>query len=77
MSITVYSKPSCPRCDATTRLLDRLEANYQVIDLNTDPAAYEFVVSLGYKEAPVVITDIGHWSGYRIEQIRAAVAANQ
>ena len=77
MSITVYSKPSCPRCTATTRLLDRLEANYQVIDVTADAAAYELVVSLGYNEAPVVITDIGHWSGYRIEQIRAAVAASE
>ena len=75
MSITVYSKPACQRCEATTRLLDKLEANYQVIDVTVDAAAYELVTSLGYQEAPVVITDTGHWSGFRIDQIRAAVSA--
>ena len=74
MSIIVYSKPACPRCDATTRLLDRLEADYQVIDVTTDANAFALVTSLGYKEAPVVITDQGHWAGFRVDRIRDAAA---
>ena len=75
MTITVYSKPNCPRCDATTRLLDRLDAEYTVIDVSTDTEARDYVLSLGYQEAPVVVAGQHHWSGYRQARVRDAVAA--
>ena len=37
--------------------------------LSEDPAALEHVKSLGYLQAPVVVTDEDHWSGFRPDKI--------
>ena len=69
MSITVYTKPSCVQCTATYRALDSKGIEYEVLDLSQDPAALEQVKALGYLQAPVVITDEDHWSGFRPDKI--------
>lgn len=69
MSITVYTKPSCVQCNATYRALDARGITYEIRDLTEDPAALEQVKALGYLQAPVVITDAGHWSGFRPDKI--------
>lgn len=69
MSITVYTKPSCVQCNATYRALDAQGITYEIRDLTEDPAALEQVKALGYLQAPVVITDAGHWSGFRPDKI--------
>ena len=33
MTITVYSKPACVQCNATYRALDKLDADYTVVDI--------------------------------------------
>ena len=73
MTITVYSKPSCPQCEATYRAMDKKGLTYQVVDLTQDAAAFEMVQGLGYMQAPVVIAGDKHWAGFRPDQI-AAVA---
>lgn len=75
MTITVYSKPSCVQCTATYRALDKQGLSYNVVDLTEDPHALDFVRSLGYQQAPVVVAGDDHWSGYRPDRIKAAVAA--
>lgn len=65
----VYTKPSCVQCTATYRALDSKGIDYDVLDLSEDPAALEQVKSLGYLQAPVVITDQDHWSGFRPDKI--------
>lgn len=72
-TVTVYSKPHCPQCDATYRALDRKGITYSVVDLTQDAAAFEMVKGLGYLQAPVVIAGDKHWAGFRPDQI-AAVA---
>jgi len=69
MGITVYTKPSCVQCTATYRALDSKGIEYEVLDLSTDEAALEAVKSLGYLQAPVVVTDEDHWSGFRPDRI--------
>ncbi len=64
MSITVYTKPSCVQCNATYRALDAKGIEYEILDLSEDPTALEQVKALGYLQAPVVVTDEGHWSGF-------------
>jgi len=71
---TVYSKPACVQCDATYRALDKHGIAYDVVDLTQDPTALELVRSLGYLQAPVVITGDTHWSGFRPDQITALTA---
>ncbi len=73
MTITVYGKPACVQCDATYRALDRSGLAYQVVDITEDAAAREYVLSLGYLQAPVVVAGPDHWSGYRPDRIRALV----
>lgn len=82
MTITVYSKPACPACDATIRALNRYGLGYTVVDLSTDTDALAHVRELGYQQAPVVVVDTGHgqvrhWSGFRLDLIRGLTATHQ
>ncbi|MCZ0961938.1 glutaredoxin-like protein NrdH [Paracoccus benzoatiresistens] len=69
MTITVYSKPACVQCTATTRALDARGLSYSVIDLTEDAQAMERVTALGYRQAPVVIAGDAHWAGFRPDMI--------
>lgn len=69
MTITVYTKPSCVQCTATYRALDNKGLEYEILDLSADENALEAVKALGYLQAPVVITDEDHWSGFRPDKI--------
>lgn len=69
MTVTVYSKPACVQCTATTRALDAKGIAYKVVDLSEDAAALEQVTALGYRQAPVVIAGSVHWAGFRPDMI--------
>ncbi len=69
MTITVYSKPACVQCTATTRALDRQGVDYTIIDVSGDAAAYELVQRLGYQQVPVVVAGERHWAGFRPDMI--------
>ena len=69
MTISVYSKPSCVQCTATYRALDKQGIEYEVFDVSVDEKALEAVKELGYLQAPVVIADGDHWSGFRPDKI--------
>lgn len=73
MSITVYSKPACVQCTATTRALDRHGIDYTVIDVSADAEAYELVQGLGYRQVPVVVAGERHWSGFRPDMIGSLI----
>ncbi len=75
MTITVYSKPRCPQCDATYRALDKQGLGYRKIDVTEDAEALDFIKGLGYQQAPVVMAGADHWSGFRPDRIKAAAAA--
>lgn len=68
-SITVYSKPACVQCTATTRALEARGLVYEVIDLTEDDAAMTQVSELGYRQVPVVIAGDDHWAGFRPDLI--------
>lgn len=69
--ITVYTKPSCVQCNATYRALDKKGISYRKVDISTDAQAMDYVRSLGYMQAPVVVTADDHWSGFRPDKIAA------
>jgi glutaredoxin-like protein NrdH len=75
VAITVYSKPSCVQCTATYRALDKKGLEYEVLDVSIDEQALETVRGLGYMQAPVVVTEDGHWSGFRPDRIEELAAA--
>ena len=69
MAITVYSKPACVQCTATYRALDKQGIEYEIFDVSVDEKALETVKALGYLQAPVVVTEDDHWSGFRPDKI--------
>ena len=69
MTVTVYSKPACGQCLATTRTLDKKGIEYNYIDISTDPAAHDAVKAMGYLQAPVVMAGEDHWSGFRPDKL--------
>lgn len=70
MSITLYTKPNCVQCDATKRALDKTGAVYTIVDLTTDHEAMTLVQRLGYRQAPVVMANGEHWSGFQPDKIK-------
>lgn len=74
MTITVYTKPACVQCNATQKALDKQGISYQTVDITEDPDARDFVMALGYLQAPVVVAGDNHWSGFRPDRIKALAA---
>ena len=74
MAITVYSKPACVQCNSTYMKLDKHGLAYKTVDMSEDPEALAFVRELGYMQAPVVVTDDDHWSGFKPDKIEALAA---
>ncbi|MFV0491550.1 MAG: glutaredoxin-like protein NrdH [Pseudorhodobacter sp.] len=69
MTITVYSKPACVQCTATTRALEARGLDYDVVDLTVDDSAFARVNEMGYRQVPVVVAGEAHWSGFRPDLI--------
>ncbi|SLE84154.1 Glutaredoxin-like protein NrdH [Mycobacteroides abscessus subsp. massiliense] len=70
-TVIVYSKPQCVQCNATYKALDKAGIEYKVIDITEVPEAREYVLSLGYLQAPVVVAGEEHWSGFSPDRIKA------
>jgi glutaredoxin-like protein NrdH len=75
MSITVYSKPACVQCTATQKALDKQGLAYEKVDITLDSEARDYVMALGYLQAPVVVAGNDHWSGFRPDRIKALASA--
>lgn len=68
--ITVYTKPACVQCNATYRALDKNNITYRTVDITQDSQARDYVMALGYLQAPVVVASpTQHWAGYRPDRI--------
>ena len=71
-TITVYTKPNCVQCNATFKALDKAGITYVKVDISADDQARDYVMALGYLQAPVVMAGDDHWSGFRPDRIKAA-----
>ncbi|WP_051224810.1 glutaredoxin domain-containing protein [Pseudoclavibacter soli] len=76
MTVTVYSTPGCSQCKLTAKVLAREQVAYRMVDISEDPTAHAYVTqTLGYSQAPVVVTETGeNWSGFRPDLIKALSA---
>ena len=70
MTVTVFTKPHCPQCDATKRQLTKLGVPFETVDLTQNPSTLEQLQAAGFQQAPVVITPDNSWTGYRPDLIR-------
>ena len=52
-------------------VLDKQGIEYEVVDITQDADARDYVMALGYLQAPVVVADDEHWSGFRLDRIKA------
>lgn len=73
MSVVVYTQPSCSQCEQTKRFLSVKEVPFEVVDITEDAEAFEFVVSLGYRSVPVVVSGDEHWSGFKLDRLSSLV----
>ena len=72
---TVYTKPQCVQCDATKRMMDKLGVEYKTVDIVENPEELQKLIDMGYRAAPVVMTEDGEmWSGFQPEKIEALAA---
>jgi glutaredoxin-like protein NrdH len=76
MTITVYTKPACVQCNATYKALDKQGLDYEIVDITEVSEARDYVMALGYLQAPVVVAGGEHWSGFRPDRIRAIAGAS-
>jgi glutaredoxin-like protein NrdH len=74
VSVTVYTKPACVQCNATYRALDTQGIAYQKVDITVDSVSRDYVMALGYLQAPIVVAGTQHWSGFRPDRIKALSA---
>jgi glutaredoxin-like protein NrdH len=67
---TVYTKPNCVQCNMTKRHMDKIGVKYRTVDITEDKEALNKLIELGYKSAPVVMTEGGQtWSGFQPAKI--------
>lgn len=71
---TVYVKPSCIQCDMTKRFLDNNGISYNTVDITEDSSALEMILGMGFKSAPVVITDSDSWAGFQPDRLNNLAA---
>ncbi|WEV53047.1 glutaredoxin-like protein NrdH [Bifidobacterium sp. ESL0798] len=74
MTVTVFSKPRCPQCEATKRQLTRANIAFETVNLAENPSTLEQLTQAGFRQAPVVITPDASWSGYRPDLIKQLAA---
>jgi glutaredoxin-like protein NrdH len=71
--ITVYTLPSCVQCDSTKRFLNKNLIEYKEINLSQDNNSMDFVRSLGYTAAPIVVSGEDSWSGFRMDKLNEII----
>jgi len=72
---TVYTKNNCVQCDMTKRLMDKIGVEYDTVNISEDADALNKLIEMGYKAAPVVMTDSGDsWAGFQPDKITELAA---
>lgn len=57
-------------------MINKAGVEYTSVDISLDEEAREYVLALGYLQAPVVVVDgADHWSGFRPDRIKALAPA--
>ncbi|MCW1250550.1 glutaredoxin family protein [Acaricomes phytoseiuli] len=73
-TITLYTKPGCQPCRITAKKFSEAGIQYNTIDISQNAETLAYVTQvLGYQQAPVVVTDNGHWSGLDLENINQTI----
>ena len=71
--VTVLTKNGCVQCAAVLRRMDSKGIQHRIINMDSDPDALQHALDLGFKSAPVILSDKGNFSGYDPDRIDALV----
>ncbi len=55
--IKIFSKPNCPFCEQAKQYLNKLEIEFDAIDITKNPMAHSFLVKEGHKTVPQFYQD--------------------
>jgi glutaredoxin-like protein NrdH len=58
----------------TKRMLDKIGVEYRTVDITEDQEAMDLVLGMGFKSAPVVITESDAWAGFQPDKINSLAA---
>lgn len=72
--VVVYTQPNCQPCKATLRRFT--EAGVVVKELAAADHA-DLLKAMGHMQAPIVMTGVNHWHGYRPDLIDEAINARR
>lgn len=75
--LAVYSKPRCMQCEFTKMWLTKNKVEFETIDIEANPGAFELLKHYGFSSLPVVAIDdelsdeSKVWSGFQIDKLEA------
>ena len=55
--LKIYSKTSCPHCDSAKQFLESKDIEFEVINIEKDNEAKEFLVGEGHRSVPQIYKD--------------------
>lgn len=73
--VTIYTQNPCQPCRMTKKEFTKHGIDFQEISIAENPEARDAVLALGYMQAPVIVTENGHWGGFRPDMIKELAAA--
>lgn len=73
--VIVYTKPGCPQCERTKKLMDNNGIVYETVDVTENTEARENLKAQGYSQMPIVHTLDDEWSGFRPDKIKELASA--
>ena len=84
VALGIFQRPGTNALGASEqiiRTMEELKANfppgiaYEIVDITLDSEARDYVMALGYLQAPVVVAGNDHGSGFRPDRIKALAGA--
>ena len=75
--LTVYSKSRCMQCEFTKIWLTKNNIEFETVDIEANPGAFELLKHYGFTSLPVVAIDdelsdeSKVWSGFQIDKLEA------
>lgn len=72
MAIIIYTRNDCRPCKETKKRFEEFGIPFEEINLDEHPEFIDYVkYELNFSSTPVIVTDDGVWSGYRLDRIKA------
>ena len=74
--VTIYTQDPCQPCRMTKKEFVKNGIDFKEVSIAQNPEARDAVLALGYMQAPVIVTENGHWGGFRPDKIKELAAAS-